>query len=265
MGMQPDSQPIANPATPGAQPVGNPATGGSFLTVTEAARLAGVSRQALAKRIKRGTLGAVRVEAEGEVATRIPFEALAAAYPERDLGQPPAQPGLATGEQLRNPVAATPEPQAQPASDAPGRALAILAERHGAQEIELREQRDQALERASKATVRSRNLAASLGLTLTVAGLAAGAAWQAVGRAGAAEVRAADVDRERSELSGQLIETVGELGAASARADLAEADAERALGQVDEVAAERDDLAQRLRAVLAGGATARVMRRLFGV
>lgn len=67
------------------------APGGTLLTLSDAARRAGVSRQALTRRVQRGTVDSVRVEVGGQLQVRVPLEALLALYP--DAGPAPPSEG----------------------------------------------------------------------------------------------------------------------------------------------------------------------------
>lgn len=112
------------------------------LTVTEAAALVGVSRQAIEKRLKAGDLSRQRIIRGGRALVGVSAAELANAYPR-------TKPSAEVANQRNQPL----HPVAQPASGAPTAALAELRERLDVTAAELTEERQRAQEAATAAAL----------------------------------------------------------------------------------------------------------------
>lgn len=249
-----------HPAQPAPAP---PAPGGTLLTVSDAARRAGVSRQALTRRVQRGTVDSVRVEVGGQLQVRVPLEALLVLYPDADPA-PPAE------------VAAPPAPKGTPrpgaletVRESTSRALAVLADRHRGEVGELRRELEEARGDLRGERKASRRLwfSTTAGVALA-AGLGA-LAWTQAGQVEAATQRGAGLE-ERA--------LGAEVEARTAQADLAQLGADLAqledrVGQEQAAALtaaqERDTALQRLRELKAArslvGAQRVFLRGLLGL
>ena len=275
----------AHPATPEAPPA-HPELGaaGELVTITEAGRRAGVSRQALSRRIKRGTLKSVRVEVSGEVQVRVALDELLRVYPEADAtsveegGAHPA-PQPATLEVAHPaPLVAYPEPT-------PGLAPLDRETITKAMTVVDKGQR-QALVRVEEKLLRSRRRERRLGVTLFVTiGLAAGGvalAWSSFGRAVRAEDRASTLE-ERA-IGAEVTAGIAQASALRLEADVAELEqtttqleqrASQAEAEALTASQERDAARERLaaieraavleRALAIGRTAASVLRRAFGL
>ena len=136
-----------------------------LLTITEAARRVGVSRQALTRRVKRGTLRAHRAAIEGELVWRIPLSELARAYPE--VG---AAPGAAPVRTPQAPVHAPPAPSAAPTAD-----LVVLRSDYRAMLVQVKEQ----AQAAEARELRARRALVPALVGLAIAAVAIGVTWTA--------------------------------------------------------------------------------------
>ncbi len=174
-----------------------------LLTVTEAARRVGISRQALTRRVKRGTLKAQQTVISGELVWRIPVAELARAYP----SAPPGISGSSRGAPVRTPVA----PVQAPLAPGPSADLVVMRSDYRAMLAQVREQTAKAEARERRAR---RALAPALwGLALCAVAVAI--AW--TGWSGAS-VRAGELASEVPDLRARAEFLAGEVVSAQLRA-----------------------------------------------
>lgn len=119
------------------------------LTVSEAADLVGVSRQAIEKRLKAGDLTRQRIIRQGRALVGVSAAELAEAYPRIEGAVAPIEPDNQVGNQRNHP----PQPVAQPIQEAPAAVLADLRERLDLTAAELAEERQRAQEAVTAAAL----------------------------------------------------------------------------------------------------------------
>ena len=202
--METSSHPKSTPVvTPGQDSEPPP-----LLTVAAAATLAGISRQAMTRRVNRGTMKATKVEIQGKLVTRIALADLEGAYPGVTPDKP-AAPTLMTPAGL-NTVDRSIE-HASLSQETSSKAVAVLDKDYRGAMVELKAELAQVREVSRADLAASQRRERQKGAGLLVTGISAAAlavfSWAYHDRAQVAEVQAADA----KELVAQERERVGEL------------------------------------------------------